>query len=221
MCIPFLDFTVMLLDFQDLKAAEINGVPCFVGILARVNYALSGGVPDEDSAPQFTYRELMAMFRIVNYLGFLSSHFFILENPPNEIQNAKEAVTDYATKLIKIIVSLSPTEREMIHGLAIGVDDLVVLTDSPIISNVRNSPSNVGEVVDFSLSDDENVVPEAVPVTPNKSFSFNSIAPPSVEERDTLLKMVLFNLFVFVHLFNLLSPFRLNYSLLNLQRWRL
>jgi hypothetical protein len=199
MCIPFLDWTIMLLDFQHKMNVVIHDIPHIYGVLARVNFALSGGIPDEDCTPQFSYRQLLAMFAKVNYLGYQPGHFFLLDNPQGELENAKEAVVDWVGGICAKIRLLTTPERDVIRQFVLDANKSgeVVTIDETESSPASTATSRRAEVVDVcSSSDDEDDSRSQATVssvsTPSKSFSFGSnvAVQPSIEERDILIKMV-------------------------------
>jgi hypothetical protein len=216
MCIPFLDFTVMLLDFQTNTHVIVNGVDCFYGVLARVNFALSGGKPDEDCIPQFSFRELIAMFNVVNYLGYLPGHFFLLENPLNELQNAIEAVRDFINKFLLKIRSLSSVERACVREFE-SFNGSILMDLMSSSSSALTTSVGACSLVDLSMDDDDdddddddaddnNLLDSSLQVTPTKAFSFVSDVPPTIEERNTLLQMVI-SKEIFHYLFSNCSVF--------------
>jgi hypothetical protein len=188
MFLPFLNFTIMLIDFQLVEPVLFNDIECLFGCLARVNHALSGTLV-EDAIPQFSYLALMNMCEKVNYMSLRNMHFCILENPVDEVESAHEAVCEWAGQVVEGVMALSSDEiarvRSFANHLSSKSSDISLNTST----TTTISRSSIDEVVDLISDDEEDSISNRkAPL--NSEFNFDVNVPPSVAQREMMLNTV-------------------------------
>jgi hypothetical protein len=187
MFLPFLDFSVMLIDFQLIDPMLFSGDKWLFGCLARVNRDLSGTLVEEN-LPDFTYPALMRMCGRVNYMAIRHSHFFIMDNPVNEIESAHEACCEWAGEIVLKIMALSSDEISRVRSF---VNRITTITSGAISYSgcSSNTSSSAAEVVDLVSDDEEEIITKGSSNL-NSEFSFDVNVPPSVKQREMMLTTV-------------------------------